>query len=153
MSKLLNPTYEDIHDACWGLSKQIRLYEMNIDIIVGVARGGLMPANTMSQMLDIPLIPVSYSSKTGKGDDKNHHNMLPDISNKTILLLDDICDSGHTLREIATHYANKDDLTVFTAAIYYKQHRQPVIIPNLIWVSIPEDSGWVHFPWERDKLN
>jgi len=149
MSRLLHPTYDDIHNACVGLAHQIQLYEFHIDVIVGVSRGGLMPANTLSQILDIPLVPVSYSSKTGKGDNQNHHNHLPLIVDKTILILDDICDSGNTLKEIHTYYMLKNGNTVYTSAIYYKTVKEPAIIPNLHWVTLPEQCGWVIFPWEK----
>ena len=152
--KLYHPTYDQIHDACWGLGKQIQLYNMRPDLIIGVSRGGLMPANTLSQMLNIPLIPVSYSSKKGKGDDRNHDNRLPVIDGKkTILILDDICDSGHTLKEIADIYTNVTNHTVYTAAIYYKRISNPPIVPNLMWVTIPEDAPWVIFPWEKDTFH
>ena len=150
--RLLHPTYDDIHNACVGLAHQIQLYDMKLDVIVGVSRGGLVPANTLSQILDVPLIPVSYSSKKGKGDDKNHHNQLPLIADKTILILDDICDSGLTLKEIATFYTLKPGNKIYTAAIYFKAIQNPPIIPNLMWVTIPEHSDWVIFPWETHSL-
>lgn len=153
MSRLYNPTYEDIHDACWGFAKQLRLYEIKLDTIIGLSRGGLMPASTLSQMLNVPLLPVSYSSKKGKGDDRNHTNQLPVIEGKKkILILDDICDSGHTLKEVADAYLNGSNVAVYTAAIYYKRIMNPPIIPNLIWVIIPEDAPFVTFPWEKQVL-
>lgn len=152
MTRLYNPTYDDIHDACWGLSKQILLYGIELEAIVGIARGGLVPATALSQMLDIPLIPISYSAKDGKGDNKNHLNQLPEIPYKRILLLDDICDSGKTLSELAKYYDKPGDRRVYTAAIYFKQQQSPPIVPNLFWVSINEhDENWIHFPWEVTK--
>lgn len=151
--RLLHPTYDDIHNACVGLAHQIQLYELQLDVIVGVSRGGLMPANTLSQILDVPLLPVCYSSKKGKGDDKNHQNILPVLADKKILILDDICDSGSTLKEINDFYMLKNDNKVYTASIYFKSIENPPIIPNLIWVTIPEDSDWVIFPWETHSLD
>lgn len=145
---LYNPTYDDITNACVGFSRQIKLYGIDFDAIIGVSRGGLVPANILSHLLDIPLIPVSYSSFNGKGDDKNHENNLPPIADKKILIVDDICDSGYTLRELADYYSADNLNTVYTACVYYKLRKNPVIVTNFSWVTIQEDSPWVVFPWE-----
>lgn len=146
--KLYNPTYNDITDACIAFVKQIKMYNIEFDAIIGVSRGGLVPANILSHALDIPLIPVSYSSFNGKGDDRNHENVLPPIADKKLLIIDDICDSGHTLRELADHYSADQLNTVYTACIYYKLRKNPVIVTNFSWLTINEDSPWIVFPWE-----
>lgn len=148
MSKKLNPTYNDIHDACVSIVKQIKMYELEFDAIVGVSRGGLIPATIISQMLDTPLIPVSYSSKKGKGDDKNHTNILPALLDKTILIVDDICDSGNTLAELVNYYIVEDAI-VSTAVIHYKRLSNPVIVPKFYWLTVEENDGWCHYPWEK----
>lgn len=147
--RLLHPTYTDIHNACIGLAHQIELYDYQLDVIVGVSRGGLVPANHLSQLLQVPLVSITYSSKIGKGDDKNHNNYIPQLTDKSILIVDDICDSGNTLKELSTRYLMKPGNTVYTAAIYYKALKEPIYVPTLSWVTIPEFSDWIHFPWER----
>ena len=90
------------------------------------------------------MVPVSYSSKHGAGDDKNHENNLPTFSNKTILIVDDISDSGHTMKELVDFY-NKDNV-VETAALYYKD--KSVHEPTYYGYPIDDNFGWVDFPWE-----
>lgn len=149
MTKLYKPSYDDIHRACTGLAHQIELYGVKFDAIVGISRGGLVPANALSHQLNIPLIPVCYSSKAGNGDNRDHSNTLPTIDDKTILILDDICDSGHTLKELADHYHKGMANRVYTGCIYYKLRKDPVIVTNFSWVTVAEDSPWVIFPWEQ----
>ncbi|PPD54355.1 MAG: hypothetical protein CTY12_03425 [Methylotenera sp.] len=156
--RLYHPSYVDIQDACVGIAKQIRLYNLKIDTIVGVSRGGLVPANELSHMLNIPMTPVSYSSKRGQGDNRDHANKLPEFRNQTILIFDDICDSGHTLEELADHYVRGSDMngdwnnTVYTGCIYYKKRSVPAHITNFSWLTIPEDAPWVIFPWETCQI-
>lgn len=150
--KLQNPTYEDIHQACLYLAHQIQICEFDLDVIVGVSRGGLIPATILSQLLDVKLVPVCYSSKNGHGDDLNHDNQLPDLSDRNILIVDDICDSGHTLKEMFDHYTNAGGATVMTACVYYKHHENPIFVPNMKWITITADSGWIVFPWEQNVL-
>jgi hypoxanthine phosphoribosyltransferase len=83
----------------------------------------------------------------GRGEFKGYDSNLPttDIPGKTILVIDDICDSGHTLLDITRFYEGMQH-EVMVAALYYKTGA--VIRPDFFWQRIPEDGGWVTFPWE-----
>lgn len=161
---LTHPSYGNIHKACKEVFiPAIDNLEHKPDFIVGLSRGGLIPATVLSHMTDIPLFPVKYSSKSGNGDNKNHDNELPAIAPwfskdelgepllnvPTLLIMDDISDSGNTLREVSDHYRSKGH-RVYTAALYYKELTNAVIVPDIIWNTIPEDFDWIIFPWERD---
>lgn len=145
----LQPSYNEIHNACVDAVNMFGRYKFKFDHIIGVSRGGLFPAVILSHLLELPLTPVSYSSQLGKGDDKNHNNTLPRIkSNRLVLLVDDICDSGNTLLELKNHY-EADGCMIYTFALYYKSRPLPVIIPDFKWRTIPEDAGWIIFPFEQ----
>lgn len=156
--RLYRPTYVDIKDACEGIANQIRMYGIEFDSIVGVSRGGLVPANELSHMLEIPLMPIAYSSKSGHGDNRDHSNTIPEFRNQTLLIVDDICDSGYTLAELADLYTNSCDMngdwnnTVYTCCIYYKKQPNPIHVTNFSWLTIPENAPWVIFPWETCQL-
>ncbi len=158
---LTHPSYTAIQQACKDVfMKTIVQEEWGIDYIVGLSRGGLIPAIILSHMLELPLVPVKYSSKSGAGDNKNHDNILPSIPVSyesgvgpgmelpTLLIVDDISDSGKTLREVIDHY-EKSDHKVYSAALYYKELSKPVVEPDVYWRSISEDSPWIVMPWER----
>jgi len=148
----LTPTYNDIHNMCYTIAQTLREMQMEFGIIVGLARGGLIPAIMLSHMMNLPVIPAHYSSKNGRGDDKNHDNVLPYIpQNKTILLVDDIVDSGYTMREIVDLYERRGN-SIYTATLYYKALAAPPIVPMIRCQTIPHDSGWCIFPWERPTV-
>lgn len=147
----LTPSYEDIHQACIEFVEVMdHRVNFKFDRIVGVSRGGLLPALILSHHLELPLSVVQYSSKNGKGDDKNYSNILPVIEVKRILIVDDICDSGYTLREIVDYYTAKGHI-VHTAVLFFKDHKEPVIVPDISWRTIPSNSGWVVFPFENSS--
>ena len=148
----LRPSYEEIHNACKDISLLIDPVQLGITQVVGVARGGLLPAVILSHMLKLPLLVVDYSSKHGNGDDKNHNNALPRIDPHRggILLVDDICDSGQTLNELALHFV-ECNVAVYTAVLYHKTHDKQPMTPDFTWKTIPHDAGWVIFPYERDE--
>lgn len=147
----LKPSYEDIHNACHQAAQLITGYEWQFHRIMGISRGGFFPAMILSHMLKIPVTPVVYSSKVGAGDDKNHHNVLPEVGkHERLLIVDDICDTGNTLYEIKSHY-ELSGMFAYTFALYYKSRAVPVVIPDFKWRVIPEDSPWVIFPYERNE--
>jgi hypoxanthine phosphoribosyltransferase len=75
----LTPSYDEIHTACLGFAKFFEQKNWKFDLVVGIARGGLIPAVILSHLLDLPLLPIDYSSRKGRGDDRDHTNLLPSI--------------------------------------------------------------------------
>lgn len=149
-NKFSHPTYEELSMACKHITEFIHYNASEIgkvDTIVGLTRGGLMPAQELSHLMNIPMVAVQYSSKEGAGDNKNHANELPEIKGNSILLVDDICDSGNTLRELHDIYESKG-YKVFSAVIYYKTQKDPVYKPDVWAINISQNFGWIIFPWE-----
>lgn len=155
---LSRPTYYDIQNGCYHIAMQIARKGVVFDIVVGLSRGGLIPAVELSNILDVPLVPATYSSFRGQGDNKNHSNRLPDIfgniSSGTgelpalprLLVVDDICDSGYTMMEVKNHYTYVGHV-VYTAALYYKT--SAVSTPDIYWQLIGPGAPWILFPWEK----
>jgi len=98
--------------AQWARDKEF-------DNILGIPRGGLVVAVCMSHQLDIPLV------------NKIEGNTL---------VLDDICDSGHTL---APYHG------LPTATIYYK----PNELHTPDYHAFRKHSRWIVFPFERDETS
>lgn len=114
--------------------------------IIGLARGGLVPAVIMSHLLQVKMFPISYSSKQGNGEYKEYENVLPTFPiTWDLLIVDDICDTGYTMREVDHVYRDSGHV-VRTATLYYKDGA--VITPDYVWQSIPKDANWIEFPWE-----
>lgn len=145
MNNLLAPTYDELHDISIDLCMQLR--DVHFDGVIAPSRGGLLFGMIASHFFNVPLIPVSYSSKKGKGDDKNHHNILPDIPTGTYLIVDDICDSGNTLLELDEYYADKHGNILYTAVWYCKANSR--YYPSA-WGHYNADGkmGFVDFPYE-----
>ncbi|MCK5020172.1 MAG: hypothetical protein KAS32_24250 [Candidatus Peribacteraceae bacterium] len=144
----MEPSYTDIHDAVEILADHI---DFSIDMILGISRGGLLPATIMSHLMAKPMIPVSYSSSKGKGDNYRF-NRLPivgvGVKRPTLLIMDDICDTGHTLKEITSHYKGIGH-KVHTMTLYHKIRDEQIFIPDRYVWELQEDSPWVIFPWEN----
>ena len=144
---ITHPTYDQLHEGCVVLASQITAAGEIPDLIIGLVRGGMLPAKILSNLLNIPMVAVHYSSSEGAGDDKNHCNEIPELQAKNILIVDDICDTGHTLGEVFKElYVNRKQFCR-AAVLYYKEdmgrHH-----PDFYWQTIPKDSPWIIFPWE-----
>lgn len=143
---LTHPTYDQLHEGCINLAKQIIASDNMPDMIVGIVRGGMLPAVILSNLLDIPCQAIHYSSQAGAGDNKNHHNEIQQLQADSILLVDDICDTGYTLQEITGEFIKRQQ-HCRTAVLYYKEDMD-VHHPDFVWQIIPSDSPWIIFPFE-----
>lgn len=146
---LAYPSWHDIEKGCALIVNQSLKANRTYGAIVGLTRGGLIPAVIISHILNVPVIPVSYSSKGGRGDG-SYVNELPQIRwgediHPALLVVDDICDSGNTMIEVCHHYKTTGHI-VSSAALYYKE--SSLIRPDFYWQELPNDAPWITYPWE-----
>ncbi len=142
---LVHPSWTNVEKGAAFLSLKVSQH-FTPKAIIGLARGGLVPAVIMSHLLEIKMFPVSYSSKNGNGEYKAYDNALPELPiTWDILVVDDICDSGYTMKEVVKHY--RDVGHVVKAAVLYHKDGS-VYNPEFAWQRIPHDADWIEFPWE-----
>jgi hypothetical protein len=113
--------------------------------ILGVGKGGLILAIKLSNIFDLPLkIVMTNSYKDKKKESLVIQDFNPWNTKDPVLLVDDIVDSGETLKSI------KDILEVWnkkviTLVLCAKPHS--IIKPDYSYLNIDNDF-WVNFPWE-----
>jgi hypoxanthine phosphoribosyltransferase len=116
-------SWQDVETAVERLAINITLSEKQITSIIGLPRGGLIPAVMLSHKLNIPF--STEDEGVGEG---------------YTLIVDDICDSGITLEEF------KDYENVLTATLHYKS--SACTEPSFWWRLAPENE-WIVYPWEN----
>ena len=92
-------SYDEIETFC--LSQREQLAKENAGLILGILRGGGIPALMLSQMLGIPEDCIYYDRREARAEIKNK-DVLDLIDScikegKKILLIDDIAGVGYTL--------------------------------------------------------
>ena len=119
------------------------------EILLAVARGGLTLSHLMAQAMDMrnlyTLNSIHYEGEL-KLDTFNIFN-IPDVSHaKKVLIVDDIVDSGETMREILKVLSEKFPNVEFKlATLFYK--KTAVLRPDY---SVREANEWIDFFWEID---
>lgn len=146
------PTYNEIHESCRHIARYIKFNDRikDVDLIVGIARGGLLPATIISHFLAIPMQTIFYSSKIGRGDNQDHNNELRSFTQHHILLVDDLTDTGNTMNELYKAYMEKGH-KVTTAVIYYKELPDAHFEPDVWAVKVTKNFGWITFPFEENN--
>lgn len=114
--------------------------------IVGVLTGCLVFLADLIRRLDLPLriALVQASSYRGKsttsGELHIQDDLLPDLKGRDILLIDDILDTGKTMKHLADHLKGLGVASVRTAVLLRKIGRQEVVIePDFIGFAIPNE--------------
>jgi len=121
--------------------------------IMGVSRGGLIPAVHLSHALSLPLAVTSYSAPEGNGSgqmkkftwqDDKHVNI--DRSSE-VLIVDDIADTGFTMRHIVENMESYAGL-VQSAVLHLKP--ESVFYPDFVAEELKENAPWIQYPWEKE---
>jgi len=116
-----------------------------IDFVIGVSRGGLIPAVLVSTKLNKPLIAAYINDKDEIFFDRSEW-----IENKKVLIVDDIVRSGktmHLLQSYINEHSKPKTVLIYTpyAVTSMRDHNYEII------VSTTEVKDNVEFPWEYDK--
>jgi len=85
----------DVNTLC----RDIVLAKFDPDVIVGVSRGGLLPGVMMSHWMKKPFKPI----KAALRDFPEWEDYLPRKTDKRVLIVDDVCDSGETFHKIRNY--------------------------------------------------
>ena len=147
--KYLAPTWDRVYDLLLDIALKIRASGFKPDYIVGVSRGGWAPGRVLSDLLEnahTVNIKIEFYVGIGKTTRKPvvTQPLAEDISKKKVLVVDDVADTGESLKVALAHVVEKGAAGVKTATIYYKPHS--VFKPDFFADST---SDWIIFPWER----
>ncbi len=133
------------------LAKQIADDGFAPDIILGIARGGLIPAGSIGYALSVKncyLMNVEYYTDVDERLDvpvilPPYLDMV-DLEHASVLVVDDVADTGHTLQKVYEFVEGKVS-TTRAAVLYEKPHS--VIRCDYVW---RRTDRWINFPWSSE---
>ena len=169
-------SWTDVQRQTQEILRQIHLDRWKPDYVVGITRGGLTPANLISQYLDCPMYTLQVRLRDGDDSEcesnlwmaehafgyEVHDPMCSGNGKKNILIVDDINDSGATINWIRQDWQKSCSPTnpswaevwghnVRIATLYDNETSAAEIYVNYTAETVNKvaDPQWIVFPWEE----
>mgnify|MGYP001216394254 FL=1 len=143
-------SWQDIETMCTSIVKQMYADNFKPDYIVGLTRGGNIPASIISNMLDIPCEAMKVSFRNDDRVDKNFW-LSELIMDKKILIVDDINDSGATFNWIWEDWGLENILHGVKFATLTENMASTFgeVSYHVHEVNKAEEDVWLVYPWEN----
>lgn len=137
---IINYPWNKIDDLVKEISSRASTYKPTH--IVGIARGGLVPAVMLSHRLNLPMETLGVSFRDNKA---THHTKFKPIKDARYLIVDDINDSGTTFKVVTDIFKNRR-LNHRTAALINKEKSDFDVD---FYGEMFYHDDWITFPWEK----
>ena len=147
--KFLSLTWRDVEELVDSLFLKLDA-NYKPDTIIGVMRGGMIIANLLSDLFQNQEVYAigcrSYVGKDRREEVRIYHDLiLRDLKGRKVLLVDDVSDSGNTLKTALSHVITpRQPLEVVTATLHVKPWTGHV--PDYY---VETTDAWIIYPWER----
>ncbi len=121
------------------------------DVIVGISRGGLVPARVLSDIMGVGtvgILGIVFYKGVGKTArfPEITQELTMDLAGKKVLIVDDVADSGRSLAVAKEYVVRKGAGEVRAATIHYKPGS--IFRPDYF---VAETTAWIVYPWEAHE--
>ncbi|MFG6401974.1 MULTISPECIES: phosphoribosyltransferase [unclassified Microbacterium] len=141
-------TWEQFGEASRDLAREILADGFVPDVVVAIARGGLLPAGAIAYGLGVKNCgALNVEFYTGIGTVLDAPEVLRPaldteyLDGRRVLLVDDVADSGRTLA-LAMKLLQEQGADMRSVVIYTKP--TTIVQPDYSW---KETGLWIDFPW------
>ncbi|MDT8271685.1 MAG: phosphoribosyltransferase family protein [Desulfomonilia bacterium] len=151
--RALRLSWEEVEELLWKIYLDLKASNFNPDVVIGVARGGLAPARILVDYLQKKYICTfqmgHWETDTQLTDATTLIFPLPevDLSNRSVLVVDDISDEGGTMEEVVTYLTPRVG-QIRTAVLVSKADSRFMadFCPRVM-----NQWRWVLFPWSKHE--
>lgn len=141
-------SYAQFGDAVIDLAHKIKKSDFQPDIVLSIARGGFFLGAALGYALGVKnSFTMSVEFYTGVDQRLPMPVVLPPVPNKvdlngaTVLIADDVADSGETLRLVRDFW--QGTVKEARSVVLYEKPRS-VVKPDYSWRMTDK---WIEFPW------
>ncbi|GAA0753724.1 phosphoribosyltransferase [Ideonella azotifigens] len=152
--KHLYVSWDDYHLLIERLAIQVHESGWQFDQILCLARGGMRPGDVLSRVFDKPLAIMSTSSYRaeagtiqGRLDMAKYITMPKGELAGRVLLVDDLSDSGETLKAVVDRLRGLPQIQELRSAVIWTKAVSSYM-PDY-YVEMLATSPWIHQPFEE----
>jgi hypoxanthine phosphoribosyltransferase len=145
------PTWNQIYYMLLHQAQKIQTDHYKPDIIIGVARGGIVPSRILSDLLEtkeLATIQIEYYDGINRTKQEPilKQCLSTPLTGKETLLVDDISDSGSSLQLAKKHLQQQGAKEIKISTLYVKSATitKPDYYEKLT-------SNWIVFPWDAKE--
>jgi len=146
--RFLTLSWNEIEEASLTIAEKIVSSGFTPQVIVGVLRGGWIPARMLSDLLDVKEVGA-LEIKFYRGVEERSERpvitqpLVCDVKDKNVLIVDDVADTGKSLQVALGAVSLYGPKLIKTASLYTKPWS--VIVPDFYYA---QTDKWIIFPWE-----
>src|SRR3954470_24553710 len=141
-------SWDHLGEAARQLAQDVVASGYKADIVLAIARGGLLPGGAVAYALGVKnSCAMNVEFYTDVDQRLEVPLILPpapeliDLGDSKMLIVDDVADTGRTL-EVVTQFCADKVAEVRTAVLYEKS--QSVVKCDYVWRRTDQ---WIDFPW------
>ena len=145
-------SWDDLGVGVRALAERIHADGFEADVILAIARGGLLVAGALGYALGVKnTYTMNVEFYTGPDERLPAPMILPpvpelvDLEEASVLIADDVADTGLTLRLVKDFCAGK--VGEVRCAVLYEKPRS-VVNCEYVW---RRTDRWIDFPWSADE--
>jgi len=139
-------SYDKFNDGINSIVEQIKYQNYKFDYIIGIARGGLIPATVLAYKFKKPILLIEWSNRDS-GIKNISSEVYQIIQNNRILLVDDILDSGLTIKQLSNYISNFK-----TATLVYNIEQDVPCDFYHVKIDRNVNKEWVTFWWDTEEI-
>ena len=144
--------WDTLYHLCSQIYETIRADSFKPDLIVGIARGGWVPARILADFfITTSTANVKVEFSHGIYETQEEPYIAQPVSGETrwkrVLLVDDISDTGNSLKATINHLQSRKVADLRTACLHVKPWTKQ--LPNYYAEST---DVWVIYPWELKEF-
>jgi hypoxanthine phosphoribosyltransferase len=142
--------WQTFYSLCLEAADMIRRSKKSYDAFVGISRGGLVPLRILSDELEqenlfvIRVVFYEDIKKTAAEPVIKDDYLKSNVSGLRLLVIDDVADSGKSLKKVLEYLKNAGAKEVDSLTIFYKPHSETT--PTFY---VRTTKKWIVFPHER----
>jgi hypoxanthine phosphoribosyltransferase len=142
-------TWTEIDEMCLDICNQVKQSGFKPEAIVGLLRGGVIPARIFCDhlgiLMDFFAIDVKLYDGIGKRMKEAKIREFEEdlVRCHRLLIVDDIFDSGDTMTAVCNHLSQEN---LQTATLFWKETAP--YKPNY-YSRVAKENNWIVFPWEK----